>query len=218
MATSKGATMRIARSAVCSLVLVSALGADAARAQDAGVRQAALIDRIEAARRGLRTVVGEFVQRKQMALFATTIETRGRIVVRMPDRLRWETVGQDAAVYLVAGDRLAYRSAAGSGEVRASQAGAMGAVVRDLASILGGSLRALGRRYELREEAGSVLVVVPRDPGVRRSLVRMRVTFGGARLLPSRMELEEPGGDRTVIEVRNLRVNVAVPERELRLE
>lgn len=187
-----------------------------AGAQDAGTTRP-LLERIEAARRGLRTVVGEFVQRKQMALFATTVETRGRIVVRLPDRLRWETMGDDAAVYLVAGDRLAYRSSAGRGEVSARQAGAMGAVVRDLAVFLGGSLRSLERRYEMREE-GSVLVVVPRDPAVRRSLERMRVTFSGPRLLPSRFELDERGGDRTSIELRNVRVNVTVPERDLRLE
>jgi len=192
-----------------ALVLVTLAG---------GLAQASPLDdaiaRIERARSGLRTLRADFVQKKVVSLFAEEVRSTGRLVVRRPDRLRWEVTAPDASLFVIAGRSVRYRLPGARGNVDVRTAGALGAVLRDLVSFLAGPFADVRARYrlELASQAPLELQATPTDREIARSVQSVRLRFSrDARVLDG-VTLTEPGGDHAEIRFSAVRINPEVPD------
>ncbi len=172
---------------------------------------ASTLRRIDAARAQLRTLESEFDQERVMGLFAQTLHAHGRLSVQRPDRVRWEILTPHPGVFTIEGSRVAYSAGGSAAAANQSQIGPLGAVLGDLATFLGGSLGALGARYTLSVAAADhgaiVLTAVPTDPQVARVLSSVRLRFGADLRVIERIDMDEPGGDRSTIRLVAPRVN-----------
>ena len=180
-------------------------------AQQTAPDLATVLRRIEAARAQLQTLDAEFDQERVMGLFAQTLHAHGRISVQRPDHVRWEIVTPHPGVFTIDGRRVAYTAGGSSAAANQNQIGPLGAVLGDLAAFLGGSLSALGERYTLSVAAADhgavVLTAVPRDPQVSHVISMVRLRFGSDLRVIERIEMDEPGGDRSTIQMVAPRVN-----------
>jgi outer membrane lipoprotein-sorting protein len=169
--------------------------------------------RIEAARARVQTLAADFDQERTMGLFAQTLHAQGHLLVRRPDAVRWETLAP-AGVFVVSAGRVAYRAGASGASASQAQAGPLGAVLADLASFLGGPLRPLRARYRIETSAtptgGLTLVAAPTEPAVARVVSRVTLVFRPDLAAIESIDMDEPGGDRTHIQLRNVRVNAPV--------
>ncbi len=176
--------------------------------------------RIEAARAGVRTLRADFVQEKVVTLFAETVRSSGKLVVRRPDRLRWEVRAPDESLFVIAGPAVRYRLPGARGNVDVRTAGALGAVLRDLVAFLAGPFADVRGRYRLAlaETSPLVLVATPTSRDVTRSVRALRLRFSRDLRVLEGVVIEEPGGDRADIRFSNVRINPQVPDSTFTLE
>jgi hypothetical protein len=133
-----------------------------------------------------------------------------------PDRLRWELRPPDAITYWIGPEGLAYASPNGGGSVGKSAAGRFGAVLGDLMTLLGGDLDKLRARYDLsvdKADGGLVLGARPLAAEVKRTVKSLSLRLPADLWSVQRIEIEESGGDRSVIAfprmVRDVKVDPA---------
>jgi outer membrane lipoprotein-sorting protein len=157
---------------------------------------------ITRARAGIQTLVAPFSQERTIGLLATAVKSDGEMTLVRPDRLRWELRPPDAITYWITPEGLAYATPAGGGSVGKGAVGRFGAVLGDLMTLLGGDLASLRARYELSvpsREGGLVLLARPTADEVKKHVTSLRLAVAPDLWTVRRIEIEEVGGDRSVI-------------------
>lgn len=168
---------------------------------------------ITRARAGLQTMVGAFTQERTIGLLATAVKSDGEMTLVRPDRLRWELHPPDAITYWIGPEGLAYATPTGGASVGKSAAGRFGAVLGDLMTLLGGDLEKLRARYDLtaqRADGGLVLGARPRADEVKKHVKSLTLRLPPNLWAVQKIEIEEVGGDRSVITFPNIARDVKV--------
>jgi outer membrane lipoprotein-sorting protein len=162
----------------------------------------AVLRDIAKARASLKTLVVPFTQERTIGLLATAVKSEGEMTLVRPDRLRWELKPPDAITYWIGPEGLAYATPSGGGSVGKGAAGRFGAVLGDLLTLIGGDLDKLRARYDLvaeRKPSGVVLGARPTAPEVKKHVKSLSLAVASDLWTVSRIEIEESGGDRSVI-------------------
>jgi outer membrane lipoprotein-sorting protein len=194
------------------LSLLSALCAAAPFAAHADEVTDALAE-LSKARAGIQTLVGTFVQERTIGLLATAVKSEGEMTLVRPDRLRWELKPPDAITYWITPEGLAYATPSGGGSVGKGAAGRFGAVLGDLMTLLGGDLSTLRARYDLavqRQEGALVLTARPKAEEVKKHVKTLTLRVAPNLWEVQRIEIEESGGDRSVITFTKMTRDVKV--------
>ncbi len=198
------------------LLLLSRIARADERVPLSEARLEELVREVARARQGVRTLSGPFTQIRKLGLMKAQIQSQGRIILVLPDRLRWELLPPDEVVYWVTPEGLSYRSRSGQGSVRGGNARALAAGLEDLRAMLGGDLGQLRRRYELRAFAspgGRDEIEFESTPKPGQDVRGMKaIHFGIAkdRVRPTFARLFEQNGDHSEIRFGELRPNVPV--------
>ena len=157
---------------------------------------------ITKARAGIQTLVAPFTQERTIGLLATVVKSEGELSLVRPDRLRWELKPPDAITYWITPEGLAYETPSGGGSAGKGAAGRFGAVLGDLMTLLGGDMTKLRARYDLavqRSSAGVTLVARPTADEVKKHVKSLTLGVAPDLWTVQRIEIEESGGDRSVI-------------------
>jgi outer membrane lipoprotein-sorting protein len=189
---------KLSRRAVLAFALTAPLLAPGAARADATDDALAKVTK---ARKELKTLIARFTQVRQVGLLAEEVKSTGELTVVTPDKLRWELFPPDSIVFWVIKGGVSYKDA--KGKVGKAPPGAMGALVGDLITFLGGDIAALKARYDLtanEESDGSVkIVALPKSDEAKKALKRLEVRTNAERWGVSRIVIEEPSGDSSVI-------------------
>lgn len=130
-----------------------------------------------------------------------------------PDRLRWELLPPDAVTYWVGPEGLAFATGTSRARVDRSAAGQLGGVMEDLLSFLGGDLRSLRPRYDLRAwktASGARVEARPRDEAVRKLLRKLEVEVASDLVSPRHVLLEETESELVRVRFFDVERNVEV--------
>jgi outer membrane lipoprotein carrier protein len=197
------------RAASLSLLLLALPAAASADAVDD------FLARLGEASKGTRTLDARFTQTKRAALFRSVVKSRGLIYFERPDRLRWETFSPDAATLLVVGNRAEFRVPGESPRrLDLRQGGTLGALVQQLLVWLGARPGTDLRRHQaptLRAEKGRTrLVLVPKDPQLRKRIAALELAFALDYSLRS-IEVRQSDGDSTLVELTSFKRNASLP-------
>src|SRR5687768_6724494 len=107
------------------------------------------LGRIAKAREGTTSLRATFTQKRVIHLMDTAIESRGRVAVVRPDRLRWDLEPPDAVTYWIGPDGLTMKNAEGVTKIDKNSTDRFASVIADLLVMLGGDLRTLRERYDI---------------------------------------------------------------------
>jgi outer membrane lipoprotein-sorting protein len=120
----------------------------------------------------------------------------------------------DASLFVITGRSVRYRLPGARGNVDVRTAGALGAVLRDLVAFVAGPLADVRTRYrlELRQADPPIVVATPTSRDVARSVRSLTLKFSRDLRVLESVVIEEPGGDRSDIRFRNVRINPTVPD------
>jgi len=174
-----------------------------------------LLREIETRHRGLKTLVAEFQQEKTSAQFEEKIESRGRVYLQMPDRLRCDYENPDPSTVLFV-DNATYQVSPTIKQVDQFVYKTKEEAQQQFRLMLlgfGMSSSETLQNYEIRlvdepQSAGGgkvthVLVFRPLDPEVSRIYKEFRVWLDD-RLLPRKVRYEEVSGDVTLLTIRRI--------------
>ncbi len=143
-------------------------------------------------------VMARFLERKEIALLSEPIETRGQLAFMPPDHLVRTTDSPSRSRLVIAGERFAFRDAAGGDAVDLSANPLAREFVENFIVLFNGDLAKLRERYEPAFSAAGAtwsLALRPRH----RPLADLieRITLEGSGPMLQRMEMLEHDGDRT---------------------
>jgi outer membrane lipoprotein carrier protein len=196
--------------ALLSLVLAAAPGDGDA---------AAVLKALENAGRGLKTMQAGFVETKVLTLLNEKQETRGRVTLQIPGRMRWDYVQPQPGVMMIKDGAFARYVPQTKQVFRGAAKGEA-----DLLVGFGPGAADLGKKYEVtllpEEKVGTagayVLDLKPRTGGGLFSAIRLWVDK--ARVLPVQTRLTEPTGDYSTIRFEGVVVNGTLPSTAFELK
>lgn len=137
----------------------------------------------------------------ESALLSTAVTTHGRLVYRAPDRIT-KTDDSGGSVE-IDGDRILLRQGTDETEIAVQDHPAVEHLVVALRSVFAGDLARLRRYYALEFKAGADrwdLALRPLDRQLLGVVEAIRIRGRGEII--SRIEIEEPSGDRRSTEFR----------------
>ena len=176
------------------------------QAQDTKAARQHIVD----AAKGMKTMQCDFVQTKQTKLLSAASVSTGRLYYRQPDRLRWEYLTPTAHTFEIDGQKVLMSDSRGSREVDIRRNRKYREMARLMTNIMSAQSFVDEQDFQVSlAQAGKewIATLVPRRKEVRHifSSIILRVTPD--QWLVHQVELVEPKGDRTVIELKNVKVN-----------
>jgi outer membrane lipoprotein carrier protein len=172
---------------------------------------AEVLKSLETAGRDLRTLSADFSEAKVNVILDETTRTRGRVLLQVPGRLRWDYTLPQPGVMVLKDGKFARYVPQSKQVFRGVAKGEA-----DLLIGFGPGTSDLGRKYEvtlLPEEAvggapAHVLDLKPRQPGL---FTAIRLWVDKKRSVPVQTRLTEPTGDHTTITFEKVVVNGKLP-------
>lgn len=186
---------------------------------------AGLVDRIDEAQKGVRTLSAEFVQKNRVKLFKQELVSRGRLYyargqeASKGSQLRWEYLSPDPSALILA-DNKAVLVMPGRAPQRfdLDRDATMQAIFRELELWLGkGSLRAAMQEYDMTEHDDRVLLIPKAGTPLSRTFARIEMTVDRKTLLLSRLLLAEKGGDEKEIAFVSMKRNADLPKEAFKM-
>ena len=176
------------------------------QAQDTKAARQHIVD----AAKGMKTMQCDFVQTKQTKLLSAASVSTGRLYYRQPDRLRWEYLTPTAHTFEIDGQKVIMSDNRGSREVDIRRNRKYREIARLMTNIMSAQSFVDEQDFQVSlAQAGKewIATLIPRRKEVRHifSSIILRVTPD--QWLVHQVELVEPKGDRTVIELKNVKVN-----------
>ena len=207
-------------------ILASTTSAGADDTTDAGVEAPEkvegpkldlLIADIGKARKDLKTLRSSFTQERRITLLATSVKSRGELLVAAPDRLRWDLAAPDDVIYFVGPEGLSYKTKSSSSTLPSTAGTNVARALTDLRALLTGDLAPLRERYVL---GGSRTTIEVEITGVARdkaaSVKSFTLVLDKGLMVPRRARLVEGKSDGVDLVFSNVVVNGPIDPARLR--
>jgi outer membrane lipoprotein-sorting protein len=177
-----------------------------------------ILAEIESTGRSIHTFRADFVQKKEVALFASALTSRGKLIVKSPDLLIWKVLEPLEAFFFV--DRgVAGTRNPNTGEVRRFKISGQGIdpSYNWLLRVFMGSLRELKKSFNIELADGDEtttlrLRLIPLKKGPKAGVREILLGFDPNRLYVNEIIFKEASGDRTEISLMNVMVNEEIGE------
>lgn len=143
-----------------------------------------------------------FTEKTYISILDQPLESTGELIYVPPDRLEKRTQSPKPEVAALAGGELSLERGGQRRTLRLADVPEAGAFVDSIRATLAGDRAALERTYRLRLEGGEgdwTLVLEPR--GLRLGAVVRRIEIRGQGGEPRRVEILQPDGDRSEMEL-----------------
>jgi outer membrane lipoprotein-sorting protein len=163
----------------------------------------------------LESVYFEFMQEKQLQLFAEPLKSEGVMLIDKPGQIRWETTSPYQSILLGSQKSVAQFEKT-DGQWKKLKLGfpqMLKRVMDQMTLMHQGKLDALTSDFNISVATGSVAVVtmIPKDENVRSMLASLEVIFQPDFSASREVVMHEPGGDFTRIIFRREKRNVKFP-------
>jgi len=178
--------------------------------------KAGVFSRIRQAASNVQTLSGEFTQEKRLEMLESPAVSYGRFFYKSPESMRWEVYEPVALGFSVKGDRgkrwKGESGAAQSFDIRREP------VVRIISDQVfawaGANFDRLEAGYDITLEQVDpvVLRLVPLSATEKKYLAFITLIFSVTEDYVSAIEIHEAGGDRTLINFNDVKVNEPIPE------
>jgi Outer membrane lipoprotein carrier protein LolA-like len=193
-----------ARAAARALAVLALAGCPAQVSAAAATSDGWGIEELMHALGQVKSSKARFVERKHMAILSVPLELSGTLAYAAPGRLEKHTLSPHRESMVLEGDRLTLDDGQGNRRrtVRLQDYPLVRAFVESIRSTLAGDLATLNQFYEVGLEGGERqwrLKLKPREPDMQGVVNEIRIS--GSRDWVSRIEIDEIGGDRSIMTV-----------------
>lgn len=187
------------RSGITAICFMLSCAATAAHAGPWGIAQ--LMEELAARHSGR----AEFVEKKYVSVLTEPVESSGELSFTAPDRLEKRTVRPLSERLVLEGDRLSLERGSQRRSVGLDEYPEIAALVGSIRSTLMGDRAALEKIYRLSLNGDArrwTLLLVPSTPAVVELVAYIRI--GGSDGRVDRVEIHQPGGDYSVMSIREM--------------
>ena len=180
-----------------------------------GADEDAIRMKINTAASQLHTMQCDFVQTKYLKMLDDKMEARGKMYYAQPNKLRWEYVSPYTYIFILNGTKVLMSKGSHNDIIDVNQ----NKVFREIARIMMNSV--VGKCLEddkdfhtsiETKESLWVVTMIPVSKNIRQMFTQIVLRFDIGRAMVSIVELTEKNGDRTVIELKDVRTDQSIDE------
>lgn len=191
------------------LSLVSMLiCASAAFAQSAA--DAKVIQQINAVASKMRTMQCDFVQTKHMKMLNDKMVSHGKMYYQQSDKLRWEYTSPYTYTFVLNGSKVLLSKGKRNDVINVNQSKFFKEIARIMMNSVVG--KCLSDKKDFRTSIATtnsewIATLVPQRKEMKQMFQKIVLHFNKSRKMVSTVELVEKKGDRTVIQLTNVKTN-----------
>lgn len=177
--------------------------------------QQQVIDKINAATAAMKTMTCSFVQTKQLSMLNDKMVSRGRMLYKQPDKLRWEYSSPYSYIFILNGTKVYVGTSDHKDVIDTTQNKIFKEVARIMMSTVTG--KALSNTVDFTVSVTSTdstweVTLLPRKKEMKQMFSKINLMFGKSKMMISEINIYEKNGDRTNIKLTNIVANGTVNE------
>lgn len=177
------------------------------------INEAAVKSQINAAAARLRTMQCDFVQTKHMRMLNDKMVSRGRMYYVQPNKLRWEYTSPYTYTFVLNNSQVMMSRGRKNQVIDVNQSKVFKEITRIMMNSVVGKCLNDGKDFKTSITGSStewIATLVPLKKNMKQMFKTIKIHFNKKRSMVSVVELLEKNGDRTVIELRNVRPNQSI--------
>lgn len=177
------------------------------------INEAAVKSHINAAAARLRTMQCDFVQTKHMRMLNDKMVSRGRMYYVQPNKLRWEYTSPYTYTFVLNNSQVMMSRGKKNQVIDVNQSKVFKEITRIMMNSMVGKCLNDGKDFKTSIAGTStewIATLVPLKKNMKQMFKTIKIHFNKQRSMVSVVELLEKNGDRTVIELRNVRPNQSI--------
>lgn len=174
------------------------------------VSEAKIRQQIEAAAASMKTMQCDFVQTKFLCMLNDKMVSRGKMYYQQSDKLRWEYTSPYAYAFVLNGSRVLISKGNRNDVINVNQSKFFKEIARIMMNSVVG--KALNDKRDFKVSISSstteyVATLYPQQKQMQQMFQKIILHFNRQKAMVAKVELIEKRGDRTVIEMMNVKVN-----------
>ena len=190
------------------LVCLSVVSLSAQTLNEAQIRQ-----RVNQAAAAMKTMQCDFVQTKHLKMLNDVMVAQGKMYYQQRSKLRWEYTNPYAYTFVLNGDKVLLKNRQRNDVIDVNQ----NKMFREIASIMMSSV--VGNclsddktfKTTITTANGEwIATLVPKRKDMRQMFQKIVLHFNQQRAVVSCVEMVEKNGDKTVINLKNIRTNETI--------
>ena len=177
------------------------------------INEAAVKSQINAAAAKLRTMQCDFVQTKHMRMLNDKMVSRGRMYYVQPNKLRWEYTSPYTYTFVLNNSQVMMSRGKKNQVIDVNQSKVFKEITRIMMNSVVGKCLNDGKDFKTTIAGTStewIATLVPLKKNMKQMFQTIKIHFNKRRSMVSVVALLEKNGDRTVIELRNVRSNQSI--------
>lgn len=172
--------------------------------------QADIIKQINKTATGVKTIQCDFVQTKQMSLLGEDLVSKGKMYYQQTSRLRWEYVSPYTYTFILNDSKVLLKKGSRNDVIDINK----NRMFKEIANIMMNSV--VGKcltddktfKTTIKETRTEwVATLQPQKKDMKQMFSRIVLHFDRQQNVVVKVEMFEPSGDKTVIELQNIKTN-----------
>lgn len=202
-------TLAIGASALCMAV------AQQNRQMDAP-QQEAVIAKINGIAASIKTMQCSFVQTKHLSLLKDVMVSKGKMYYEQGQRLRWEYTSPYTYVFVLNGNQVTLKSSQSKNEIDIQQNKVFQEIAHIMMSTVTGKCLSDAKSFKVSISAENnrwIASLMPLKKEMKQMFSTIRLSFNSVQPMIESVEMHEKNGDKTVIELKEIKTNIPIDEK-----
>lgn len=191
---------------ICSMLLLFLV-------VEAQVSQDAIIAKINAAVSKIETMQCDFVQTKHMKMLNNKMVSTGIMVYKQNDKLRWEYKIPYTYVFILNGTKVYLKKESRNDVIDIKQNKVFKSIAEIMMNSVVGKCLTNNKEFNvsiLDENKQWVASLIPQKKELKQMYSKIILYLGKATSIIQKVEMIEKNGDKTIIELKNVKLNKPV--------
>lgn len=175
-----------------------------------GDNEAKIRHQIESVAASMKTMQCDFVQTKYLRMLNDKMVSTGKMYYQQSDKLRWEYTSPYSYAFVLNGSKVLISKGSRSDVINVNQSKFFKEIARIMMNSVVGKALNDKRDFKVSLSATSseyVATLIPQQKQLQQMFQKIILHFNQQQAMVAKVELIEKRGDRTVIEMKHVKVN-----------
>ena len=177
------------------------------------VNQEKLKQQINAVALSMKSLQSDFVQTKYVKMLNDKMVSYGKMYYQQANKLRWEYTSPYAYTFVINGSKVLIRQNKRSDVINVNQSKMFKEIARIMMNSVVGNCLNDKRDFKVSLTGSSseyIATLYPQQKQMKMLFQKIILHFHKTRSVVTQVELIEKKGDRTIIELKNIKTNAAI--------
>ena len=176
------------------------------------VTQAQVKQQISQAASKLKSMQCDFVQTKHLKMLNDKVVSKGKMYYQQSDKLRWEYISPYKYTFILNGSKVQLKNSKRNDVIDVEKNKLFKEIARIMmSSVVGNCMNDKSFKVTISDgKTEWIATMVPQRKEMKQMFQTIKLHFNKKNSMVSMVELIEKNGDKTVIELKNVKTNVSI--------